>query len=282
GLMTRAGVFASVTRHYASRSEKPFTHIVVDEAQDLGVAELRFLAAIARDEPDAMFFAGDLGQRIFQQPFSWKKLGIDVRGRSTTLKVNYRTSHQIRRAADRLLPDRMRDVDENESLRTGTVSVFEGPDPIVIIEKDETAEIASAANSIKQALADGFAANEIGIFVRSEAHLDRAFAAAEAAGIPVRTFVGEEKAPTETALLGIMHLAKGLEFRLVVLMACDEDALPLAERVADVADDFELDEVLATERQLLYVAATRARDRLIVTAVVPGSQYIDDLIGRTV
>lgn len=282
GLMTRAGVFAAVTSHYANRSEKPFTHIVVDEAQDLGVAELRFLAAIAKDEPDAMFFAGDLGQRIFQQPFSWKKLGIDVRGRSTTLKVNYRTSHQIRRAADRLLPDRMRDVDENENVRTGTVSVFEGPDPIVIIEKDETAEIASAANSMKQALAGGFAANEIGIFVRSEAHLDRAFAAAEAAGIPVRTFVGEEKSPTETALLGIMHLAKGLEFRLVVLMACDEDALPLAERIADVADDFELDEVLATERQLLYVAATRARDRLIVTAVAPGSQYIDDLIWRTV
>ena len=79
-----------------AKADKPFTHIVVDEAQDLGVPELRFLAGIAADGPDALFFAGDLGQRIFQQPFSWKTLGVDVRGRSQTLKVNYRTSHQIR------------------------------------------------------------------------------------------------------------------------------------------------------------------------------------------
>jgi hypothetical protein len=77
----------------------------------------------------ALFFAGDLGQRIFQQPFSWQTLGVDVRGRSQTLKVNYRTSHQIRQAADRLLPRVVRDVDGLEEERFGTVSVFNGPGP---------------------------------------------------------------------------------------------------------------------------------------------------------
>ena len=104
GLATWPEIYGRAAAHHASRETKPFTHIVVDEAQDLGVAELRFLAAIAPPRPDALFFAGDLGQRIFQQPFSWKELGVDVRGRSSTLTVNYRTSHQIRRAADRLLP----------------------------------------------------------------------------------------------------------------------------------------------------------------------------------
>ena len=85
-----------MTAHYAEREHKPFTNIIVDEAQDLGVPELRMLAAIADQSADALFFAGDLGQRIFKEPFSWKALGIEVRGRSHALKVNYRTSHQIR------------------------------------------------------------------------------------------------------------------------------------------------------------------------------------------
>ncbi|MEZ5885286.1 MAG: hypothetical protein R3D56_00060 [Paracoccaceae bacterium] len=93
---------------------------VIDEAQDLGVAEARFFAALAGGRSDGLFFAGDLGQRIFQQPFSWKALGLDVRGRSFTLRINYRTSHQIRTYADRLLPSTVSDVDGNTEGRRGT------------------------------------------------------------------------------------------------------------------------------------------------------------------
>src|SRR5690606_35158084 len=142
------------------REDKPFTHIVVDEAQDLGVAELRFLAAISPANLDALFFAGDLGQRIFQQPFSWSGLGIDVRGRSATLKVNYRTSHQIRRAADRLLPKKLRDVDGLEDDRAGTVSVFDGPDPHVFVAATAEEEISGVSDFLEQALRDGIGAAE--------------------------------------------------------------------------------------------------------------------------
>ena len=76
-----------------------------------------------------------------------------------------------------------------------------------------------------------------------------------------------------------MHLAKGLEFRAVLVMACDEDVIPSPTRIADVADEFELDEVMATERQLLYVAITRARDRAFVSGVEPGSEFLEDLRG---
>jgi hypothetical protein len=141
GLATWPDIFVRTAAHYAARETKPFTHFVVDEAQDLGVAELRFLAAIAPSGPDALFFAGDLGQRIFEQPFSWKELGVDVRGRSTTLTVNYRTSHQIRRAADRLLPNAVRDVDGNADERGRTVSVFNGPPPEIRAADTEQAEI---------------------------------------------------------------------------------------------------------------------------------------------
>ncbi len=91
----------------------PFDFAVVDEAQDIGIAQVRFLASMAAGRPNSLFFAGDLGQRIFQQPFSWKAAGADMRGRSTTLKINYRTSHQIRAQADRLLDPEIADVDGN-------------------------------------------------------------------------------------------------------------------------------------------------------------------------
>jgi superfamily I DNA/RNA helicase len=76
--------------------------------------------------------------------------------------------------------------------------------------------------------------------------------------------------------VGTMHFAKGLEFKAVIVMACDESVIPSAARLADVSDEIELDEVYATERQLLYVALTRARDRLFVTATAPASEFLQD------
>src|SRR5690606_31685132 len=102
-LVTPAQLFTSLAAALAADRKGVFDFVVVDEAQDLSVAHLRFLAALGGGRPNALFFAGDLGQRIFQQPFSWKALGVDIRGRSRTLRVNYRTSHQIRTQADRLL-----------------------------------------------------------------------------------------------------------------------------------------------------------------------------------
>src|SRR5688572_27213032 len=108
-----ADVYGRVSADLAAGGKAPYDFVVVDEAQDVSVPELRFAAALGAGRPDALFFAGDLGQRIFQLPFSWKSLGIDVRGRSSILRVNYRTSHQIRAGADRLLGREIADVDGN-------------------------------------------------------------------------------------------------------------------------------------------------------------------------
>ncbi len=136
------------SRHGAHRraDESPFDFVVVDEAQDVGVAELRFLAALGANRPDGLFFTGDLGQRIFQQPFSWRSLGVDVRGRSYTLRINYRTSHQIRAQADRLLPPALSDVDGVSEDRRGTVSVFNGPAPTIETFDDPEQEAERSAH----------------------------------------------------------------------------------------------------------------------------------------
>lgn len=129
-VMTQAAVFTAVASAMTKRENCSFDFAVVDEAQDLSIAHLRFFAALGGGRPNALFFAGDLGQRIFQQPFSWKALGVAIRGRSRTLRVNYRTSHQIRMQADRLLGPVVSDADGNTDDRGDTVSVFNGPLPL--------------------------------------------------------------------------------------------------------------------------------------------------------
>lgn len=275
GLSTWPGAMGALTEHYLQSDRKPFTSIVVDEAQDLGVPELRLLRALAPGMGDALFFAGDLGQRIFQTPFSWKALGVDVRGRSSTLKVNYRTSHQIREAADRLLPPVVRDLDGREEERRGTVSVFEGPAPEVLKLDSPYEEAATVAGFLRAAINDGIEPKQIGVFVRSRVELERARTAVREAGLSNTEH--PDRSTEEAVLTGTMHLAKGLEFRAVVVMACDADVLPSAERLASVADEADLDEVYDTERHLLYVACTRARDRLLVCGLKPASEYLDDL-----
>ncbi|PQV45142.1 UvrD-helicase domain-containing protein [Paraburkholderia sp. BL21I4N1] len=276
---------ASVQSQRSAVGQTPiFDHVVVDEAQDLSVPQLRFLAALAGTTPNGLFFAGDLGQRIFQPPFSWKSLGVDVRGRSRTLHINYRTSHQIRVQADRLLGPEVSDVDGNTEDRRGTVSVFNGPEPVIGLFGDEEQEICAVADWLRARVAEGMPARGIGLFVRSDAQIGRAQAAAKRAALGHTVLDGRLAAITampgaapDALNICTMHLAKGLEFRAVAVMACDEEVLPLQERVESVADKADLEEVYNTERHLLYVACTRARDQLLVTGVELGSEFLQDM-----
>jgi len=254
----------------------PYDFVVIDEAQDVSVPQLRFLAALGANRPDALFFTGDLGQRIFQTPFSWKQLGVDVRGRSSTLRINYRTSHQIRRQADRLLGPELVDVDGIVENRLGAVSVFNGPDPVVRVTESLDAEAEVIAAWLGRRIAEGIAPEEIGVFVRSEDQLGRAKDAIRRANLAVTVpAAGVDAAAGKVALMP-MHQAKGLEFRAVVVAACDDDVLPLQSRIESVTDDSDLEDVYNTERQLLYVACTRARDNLLLTAIRPGSEFLAD------
>ncbi|HEB77024.1 MAG TPA: ATP-dependent helicase, partial [Methylothermaceae bacterium] len=166
GLMTQAEIFTALAREMKSRRNPPFEFAVVDEAQDVNVPQLRFLAALAGSRPNGLFFAGDLGQRIFQMPFSWKALGVDVRGRSRTLRINYRTSHQIRMQADCLLDPQLSDVDGNVEDRRGTVSVFNGPNPDIVVLGSAEEEIDKVAAWLGILAREGFQPHEVGIFVR--------------------------------------------------------------------------------------------------------------------
>lgn len=277
GVMTQAAVFTAVASAMAKSRNPPFEFAVVDEAQDLSISHLRFFAALGAGRPNALFFAGDLGQRIFQQPFSWKALGVDIRGRSRTLRVNYRTSHQIRMQADRLLGPEVSDADGNIDDRRDTVSVFNGPPPLIQILKTEKEESKAVSAWLSDRMKIGVAPHEVGVFVRSQAELPRAREAVENAGMPFKVLDEHVETTSGYATISTMHLAKGLEFRAVALMACEDEIIPLQERMETVGDDADLQEVYDTERHLLYVACTRARDYLLITSASPASEFLDDL-----
>lgn len=281
GYETWPGIYRAVADHFEKQEHKPFTHAVVDEAQDLGVCELRMIASLVPKTEDSLFFAGDLGQRIFQEPFSWKELGVDIQGRSHTLKVNYRTSHQIRRAADKLLPTLISDVDGNKEDRTGTVSVFNGPEPEVRTFDDRDGEIGAVTGWIRKVISEGVDPGEVGVFVRTNNLLDQARKVVREAGESVMELSARVEEANGRISVGNMHLAKGLEFKAVVVMACDDDILPLQERMDEAADEIEQREVFDTERHLFYVACTRARERLLVTGVKPASEYFEDILVRS-
>ena len=277
GLLTRADMFSSLAGTLKDRRNPPFDFVIVDEAQDISVAQLRFLAALGAHRPNSLFFAGDLGQRIFQTPFSWKALGVDVRGRSQTLKLNYRTSHQIRSQADRLLGPEVADVDGNVEDRRGTVSAFNGEPPAIHLFQTEQEEGAAVATWLRERQDQGMAAREMAIFVRSGKELDRARRAVRDAGFSFQVLDERVEKSSDCVSISTMHLAKGLEFRAVAVMACDDEIIPLQERIETIADDADLEEVYNTERHLLYVACTRARDYLMISGVAPASEFLDDL-----
>lgn len=144
--------------------------------------------------------------------------------------------------------------------------MFDGPVPQVSTFTSATDKDAAVAAVVQAWLAEGIAAHEIGLFVRTPELVARARS----------TIVGVDGEGDITTVP--MSMAKGLEFRAVAVMACDEGIIPLDERVADAADEAELDDIYETERRLLYVACTRAREHLLLTGTDPASEYFADIL----
>jgi len=179
--------------------------------------------------------------------------------------------------ADRLLGPELADVDGNREERRGTVSVFNGPSPEIKKLMNREEESKTVGKWLSARKEEGINPHEIGMFVRSERELERAAAAVEKAGLSFIILDKHMETQMDRISIATMHFAKGLEFRAVVVMACDDEIMPLQERIETVSDDADLAEVYNTERHLLYVACTRARDHLLVTSGDVPSEFLDDL-----
>lgn len=258
----------------------PFTAVIVDEVQDLKPPELRFLRALCAGNPGNLMVCGDAGQRIYPGGFSLSALGIEVRGRATILRINYRTTEQIRKAADRVLGDNADDMDGGTEARDGTRSLLRGPAPTLVGHPSRLAEDAAGVETVKGWLASGLQPEAIGVFARTGARLDHFAGALEGSNVPCQRLSDREGPADNVVHLGTMHRAKGLEFKAVLVLGCGSALLPNPHALRGANDPLDRELAEAREKRLLYVAMTRARDELCVSWTGAPSVFLAAITGE--
>jgi hypothetical protein len=247
------------------RMRSPFDAVIVDELQDLGASELRLLVALAGQGADRLMLVGDGGQRIYATKYSLKSLGIDVRGRSHVLRLNYRTTEQIRRFADRILGDEADDLEGGRESRRDTVSLLSGPEPTRKSFTTRSEQCDFVAAQISQLLRIGRTPDDIAVFARQANLLDKIETRLKRADMPWHRLSREEFPQAPMVSLGTMHRAKGLEFKCVFVIDASDDYLPSAAVLSKKTDVQLREDFIEQEKQLLYVSVTRARDAAFVT-----------------
>lgn len=266
GLWTWLTVADEAARLVSARAERPFRHVVVDEVQDLHPAQWRLLRSAVATGPDDLFLTGDPHQRIYGNHVSLRQMGISVSGRSTRLRVNYRTSAEILRWSLAVMADvAVADLDDGLDSLTGYRSSLHGAEPEVVGSATPDAEAEDLALALEQWRLDGVSPGDVAVVCRTRRQAEQLGRRLEQHG--VRTVeMHDAEAPADAVRVGTMHGMKGLEFRCVAVADAGAQHLPLPVAVTDPSEDpirHALD--VQQERCLLFVACTRARERLRVS-----------------
>ena len=260
---------ADAAAGYADRQKvTPYDHIVVDEAQDLHPVQWRMLRALVEPGPDDLFIVGDTHQRIYDHRVSLSALGIEIRGRSHRLRINYRTTQEILRWSLALLRgETFDDLDGNEEDLAGYRSELRGSFPVVQGYDSGRDELDALAETIREWASEGIDHHEIGVAARTNQGVDDICAALEANGIDAaRIDPSRPERTGEAVNVGTMHRMKGLEYRCIAAVDVSDGQVPLPWLITPEADDpLQHRRDLQQERCLLYVACTRAREQLQVS-----------------
>jgi superfamily I DNA/RNA helicase len=269
-----AAIAAANLQRRAANGAHMVDHVLVDEGQDLNPSHWQFLRALAAEGPNDLFVAEDSYQRIYGQPVVLGRLGIRIVGRSQRLKLNYRTTAQNLHYAVGILDgsDSYVDLEAAPEDNGRYRSARTGPRPRLHECASLTGELDVAAETVQGWLADGVVPETIGILVRDSQQaglISRGLEERNVAGRQVDTAAIRQGQP----LVMTMHRAKGMEFSRVLLFGVNDGLLP-AEYLLKGLADADRDDALARERSLLYVAATRARDELVVTSSGDRSPFL--------
>lgn len=245
--------------------------VIVDEAQDISLIGLQFVRALVNgntgaDRPDGLLVVGDGAQKIYPGGFNLLQAGLDVRGRTTVLKVNYRNTAEVIEAA-MAVAGRYEVDDLGDGFRRGDADAKarrSGAKPMLIHADSEAAEIAQIAAYIHDTVDDiAVGYGDIAVAVPTNQLADTVVEALRAAGVPVQTLQNYSGQTSATVKVGTHHRIKGLEFKQVFLPFLSGNRFPVVP--AGVKDDDERREHLERSLSQLFVAMTRARDRLFVT-----------------
>ncbi|MDJ0841897.1 MAG: AAA family ATPase [Acidobacteriota bacterium] len=258
--------YRDAAAHLIGRGEHPYAAVVVDEAQDMGTQAFRLLRALVEEGPDDLFIVGDAHQRIYgRNRVVLGRCGIRVVGRAHKLRLNYRTTDEIRREAVRLLEGRpVDDLDNGTDDNKAYKSLFHGTPPDFFHYRDQAAqnEAVIAFIQAREALPDGpekVHPDKICIVARTHEELQVMARTLEQRGMPyVKLETGLHEDSKPGVRLATMHRVKGLEFQHVLVIGVNRGLVPLADAVQK-ADEQSAHEADTEERALVYVAMTRAR-----------------------
>ncbi|QDV37674.1 UvrD-helicase domain-containing protein [Tautonia plasticadhaerens] len=258
----------------SGRARPAYRSVIVDEAQDFHPEEWRLIRSLAPAGPDDLFLVGDAHQRIYGPKVSLSRCGISIRGRSACLRINYRTTEQIRAWAMGVLRGvEADDLDEGRDGERGYRSLLSGSEPEVhhFGGRDEEREFLAAT---LRSLVEARQPEEVCLVARTNSLIRNEYAPLlKNLGIPHQILDRGRERPDGGIRLATMHRVKGLEFPVMVLAGLSARTMPL--RVASLGDDpTALADHGERERSLLFVAATRARDRLIVTSFGTPSPFL--------
>lgn len=260
-----------------STSETRYKHVIVDEGQDLSVNGFRLLRAIAGEEHDNdIFIVGDAHQRIYKNKAALSKCGINVRGRSSILRINYRTTEEIRKAAFALLNGiSFDDLDDDFDTGDRCQSLTHGKAPQVLRFSNANEEFDAVLKEIKALIGGGISAKNICVVARTHKLLDDYIAQFTANGLRCYEIKGNKA--DDRGLDGIrvatMHRVKGLEFQYIFVVAANKRIIPLASAI-DHTDAVSEQETMTAEKCLLYVSLTRAQQG----AYISGYGQISDFL----
>lgn len=259
---------AAVLLGHSVRGSHHFDHVVVDEAQDLHPAQWRVLRAAVAEGPDDLFVTGDPHQRIYDSRVSLRALGISVAGRSSRLRINYRSTAEILAWSTGVIDDSpVEDLggDGHDSL-LGYRSLLRGRQPDVQGYRTQQDEIAAVVARVREWIDQGVPASEIAVCTRFNVLLDKMHDALRGARLPVVRVRDRPSAHDDGVRLSTLHAMKGLEFRCAAVIGVMAKALPFAKEITPADVDRQQHEAdMLKERCLLFVACTRAREALAVT-----------------
>ena len=258
-------------------SETRYRHVIVDEGQDLSANAFRLLRSIAGEEHENdIFIVGDAHQRIYKNKAALSKCGINIRGRSSVLRINYRTTEEIRKAAFALLNGISFD-DLDDSFDTGDrcQSLTHGSVPEIIATANANEEFEAILAKIKGLIDGGVSAKNICVVARTHKLLDDYIAHFTSSGIRCYEIKGNKA--DDRGLDGIrvatMHRVKGLEFQYVFVVAAINRISPLASAI-DHTDSVSEQETMTAEKCLLYVALTRAQKGAYISGYGKMSEFL--------
>jgi hypothetical protein len=269
-ILFREEVFNRVFEFYQDRPDKPYSNVIVDELQDLSNVELRFLRAIVPEGENDLFLVGDPMQAIYQRNLNFSKAGINIRGiRSKRLRINYRTTEEIRRVAVKLVTSQTYDDFEGEQeSKSGYISLMHGVNPSYDIFRTPNEELNYVIKSIHEAINIGYNESDIVIASRIKKDLKPFKNTLHQDKIPYFEIYGDIKNKYFPGVrLSTFHGLKGLEFKLVYLINVNINTLPF--RPHDFMDWEEHEKMIhdKSELSLMYVAISRAVERVFITGV---------------